>query len=228
MVLPRRSPAMVEAFAAYPPPYRFTAHLTWLPATGDAAAVSEALGRKATAFRGRALAAVLVADYTAIHYGPHGRLALDNAGLPYRYREIGWLGVNPQGLRPQVRFGTLWVDAPTSLPIDLGDSYGFPKLSAPVVIDGSSATAGPLTDPAIDVAWRRVCWMPAGLVRLTPAEALSFATTDVAAIIGVMSSERAALVRVAKWHTTLAGLGLRPLGWGVTLQNAVIHLGAPG
>lgn len=227
MVRPVPTPAMTAAFAAYPPPYRLTANLTWLPATGEAGAVGEALQRKVTAVRGRALVAVLAAGYTAIHYGPSGRLALHPSGVPYRYRELGWLGINPRGLRQQVRFGQLWVDAPTSLPIDLGDAYGFPKLRSPVAIDSSAAAACPGGAPAIDVAWRKVCPLPSLLVRLTPAGALSFAASDLTATIGVVSARHAALVRVTQWQSALAGLDLQPMGWGVALQDAVIHLGAP-
>ncbi len=227
MVVPVQTPAMAEALAGYPPPYRFTANVGWFPATGDAGAVADALQRNVTAFRGRALLAVMTAEYTAIRYGPSSALAMDDEGRPYRYRELAWLGINPVGLRQQIRFGQLWVDAPTPLPLALGDSYGFPKARASVAIGGHRASVGTAPGPRVALAWRRVCGIPATLVRLSPGAMVSFASTGVHATMGVTSARSAALVRVTEWATSLAEVDLRPIGWGIMLGDAEIHLGAP-
>ncbi|MSQ10197.1 MAG: hypothetical protein EXR52_04245 [Dehalococcoidia bacterium] len=227
MVVPIQTPAMAEALAAYPPPYRFTANVGWFPATGDAGVVAAALERNVVAFRGRALLAVIAAEYTAIRCGPGSALAIDGEGRPYRYREVAWLGINPFGVRQQIRFGQLCVDAPTPLPMALGDSYGFPKASASVAIGGRSASAGTAPGPRVALAWRRVCGIPATLVRLSPGAVVSFAKTGVLATMGVTSARSASVVRVTEWDTSLAGVDLRSIGWGVTLSDAEIHLGAP-
>jgi len=226
MVRPVQTPAVSAAIAAFPPPYRFTANVTWLPATGNGAAMAAALDGGATRVGGRALAAVMCAVYTAIHYGPKGLLALDDAGRPYRYREVAWLGLRPFGLRQRLRFGRLWVDAPTSLPVDLGDTYGFPKVAAAVRADEAGMTADDGLTPRISAAWRRLVGLPAGVMRLSPGGVVSSAL-GVTAGLGVVSAGGAELVRVTGWQYPAGDLDLRPLGWGLALRDAQIYLGAP-
>ncbi len=214
--------------AAYPPPYLLTGDLLWCSATVPATPHTGQEGAQ----RGRALGCVLAADYHRITTGPGRTLVTTPDGLPYRYREVAWAEATGVRLAPPLQFGRLWVDAPTPLPIELGDVYGFPKQAARVAFSLSrshlSVSAGGAGAPAIAIETSGGLPLPGWLARLTPSVRAAFPATGLRATLAVVAAGSVRLQRVRRWQCTPPECPeLRPLGWGLLLRDATVYLGAP-
>ncbi|GEM_PF-5908148 len=211
--------------AAYPPPYLLTGDLLWCPVTVPA-------GSPPRAPRGRALGGVLAADYHSIRTGPQRTLVTVSGGRPYRYREVAWAEATGVGLPLPLQFGRLWVDAPTMLPIELGDVYGFPKQMSSVAFSlhgpHLSVSAGGGGSPAMVIETGGRLPLPGWLARLTPSVRAAFPSTGLRATLAVVAARSVQLQHVRRWECTPPECPeLRPLGWGLLLRGATVFLGAP-
>jgi hypothetical protein len=229
-VLPPLSPTVAAALAAYPPPYSLTGDVACFPTTANAGAVEAVTGARPLALGGRCLVVMLAASYATIRHGRQQSVVTDADGEPYRYRELGWLALGSLGLTPQVRFGPLWVDAPSPLPIDLGGAYGFSKAAGAVGVntgpDGLTHIAGLASGLRIEA--RRFAPLPGWLAHLTPSLRGRFAGTGLSARLAVIAAAGAGLLKVQRWDAPeLAPLGVRAWGWGLLLTNASIFVGPP-
>ena len=154
----------------------FRSTLACVPAWANTAAVSAATGVGAPSVGGRTLVVVLLAAYTHISAGPQHLRANLADGRPYGYREVAWLAPAGWGITPPIAFGRLWADAPDTLPIDLAQPYGFPKLWGEVGFELTGRTLA-VDSPALRVELHAGLALPSWLTHLSPTLRGVFPTT---------------------------------------------------
>lgn len=226
-------PRSQEWLQRYPPPYRLACDLAVLPLVVSASLASHWVGAPLLRLMGYTPLFLVVARYHYAAYGPQQQRLLPVPGRQDLYREVACVLISALSPAPLYVFPHLWVDTAEPAPMELGWSYGFPKVEGSVTLErrpGSLRIAAEgARGPVLAVLCREGPPLPAWLVALLARGEGLFPTRSLRAGMGL---ERVSAARLL-WVESMVTPGLDSWGVGgrsavgLWLEGAILRLDAP-
>ena len=217
----------------YPPPYHLSCDLAVFPLLVDAAQAQHWAGAPLMGALGHTPFFLVAARYHHATYGPEATLLTPAPDHPYLYQEIACVLLS--GILPGFSFVTprLWVDAADRLPLELGWSYGFPKVAGNIQIRRSrqilKITAADEQGPILAATCALGIPVPPLLITLLAQGDGLFPHRGLRAKMHLEGAVSATLVVVKKWE--LPRLGQWGVGgraaFGFWLEKAMLVLAPP-
>lgn len=225
--------ALRTALARYPPPYRLTCDVAMFPIVVGEAQAEYWAGTPVVGLLGRTLLVLVAARYLSAEYGAGRTPMRFHEEHPDLYREVSCVLLS--GVWPGFSFAfpRLWVDTPSPLPMELGWSYGFPKVPAAIGFqqEGNAVrvTVSDERGAVLSVGSRKGVELPPQLATGLAFGEGVFPRTGLRAKMRLEGGQRAQVLRVQEWDLPrLARWGLagRPVG-GLWLEKVTLVLEAP-
>ena len=230
---PWEAPDALGLLERYPPPYHLTCDLAIFPLLIDAARAQHWAGTPLMRVLGHAPLFLVAARYHDATYGPESTLLTPPPGNVYLYQEIACVLVS--GILPGFSFVTprLWVDAADPLPLELGWSYGFPKVAGNIQVQQTERvlkiTATDEQGPILAATCALGIPLPPPLVTVFAQGEGLFPHRGLRAKMHLEHAASATLVLVRKWE--LPRLGQWGVGgraaFGFWLERATLVLAPP-